>query len=52
MVGKNKIPELSLQEKLMVSKLLVKNIEDLKLFSSLPEDAKAEFVRMMLSIKS
>ncbi|KAH6793594.1 hypothetical protein C2S52_004071 [Perilla frutescens var. hirtella] len=44
-----KIGGLTLQEKLLVSKTLVKNTEDLELFSSLPEDARAEFVRMMLA---
>ncbi|KAK6120434.1 hypothetical protein DH2020_045828 [Rehmannia glutinosa] len=43
-----KIEGLSLQEKLLVSKLLVKNTEDLELFFSLPTEAKAEFVRMKL----
>ncbi|KAK6137430.1 hypothetical protein DH2020_028853 [Rehmannia glutinosa] len=40
---------LSLRDKLLVSKLLVKNTEDLELFFSLPDEAKAEFVRMKLS---
>ncbi|KAH6771254.1 hypothetical protein C2S52_016057 [Perilla frutescens var. hirtella] len=44
-----KIGGLTLQEKLLVSKILVKNTENLELFSSLPEDARAEFVRMMLA---
>ncbi|KAH6769918.1 hypothetical protein C2S52_014721 [Perilla frutescens var. hirtella] len=44
-----KIGGLTLQEKLVASKMLVKNTEDLELFSSLPEDARVEFVRMMLA---
>ncbi|KAK6164017.1 hypothetical protein DH2020_000881 [Rehmannia glutinosa] len=40
---------LSLQEKLLVSKLLVKNTEDLELFFSLPDEAKIEFAKMKLA---
>ncbi|KAK6127880.1 hypothetical protein DH2020_038388 [Rehmannia glutinosa] len=40
---------LSLRDKLLVSKLLVKNTEDLELFFSLPDEARAEFARMKLS---
>ncbi|KAK6143089.1 hypothetical protein DH2020_023437 [Rehmannia glutinosa] len=39
---------LSLQEKLLVSKLLIKNTEDLELFFSFPDDARIEFARMKL----
>lgn len=46
-----KIGGLTLQERLVVSKTLVNNTEDLDLFSSLPEDARAEFVHMMLAGK-
>ncbi|PIN22905.1 hypothetical protein CDL12_04378 [Handroanthus impetiginosus] len=38
---------LNLQEKLQVSKFLVKNTEELELFFSLPDEAKEEFVRMI-----
>ncbi|KAK6161945.1 hypothetical protein DH2020_001786 [Rehmannia glutinosa] len=44
-----KINGLTLQEKLLVSKLLVKNTEDLELFFSLPDEAKAEFAKMKLA---
>ncbi|KAK6150734.1 hypothetical protein DH2020_015666 [Rehmannia glutinosa] len=40
---------LSLRDKLLVSKLLVKNTEDLELFFSLPDEARVEFARMKLS---
>ncbi|KAK6161405.1 hypothetical protein DH2020_004786 [Rehmannia glutinosa] len=43
------IQGLSLQEKLLVSKLLVKNTEDLELFFSLPAEAKVEFAKMKLA---
>ncbi|KAK6144529.1 hypothetical protein DH2020_021349 [Rehmannia glutinosa] len=43
------IQGLSLQENLLVSKLLVKNKEDFELFFSLPVEAKAEFARMKLA---
>lgn len=46
-----KIGGLTLQEKLMVSNELVKNTEQLELFSSLPEDARYEFVWIMLTGK-
>ncbi|KAK6115744.1 hypothetical protein DH2020_008013 [Rehmannia glutinosa] len=44
-----KIEGLSLQEKLLVLKLFVKNTEDLELFFSLPTEAKAEFARIKLA---
>ncbi|CAA0814552.1 Unknown protein [Striga hermonthica] len=44
-----KIMGLNMQEKLLVCKLLVRNTEDLELFFSLPNDAKAEFARMKLA---
>ncbi|KAK6153770.1 hypothetical protein DH2020_013409 [Rehmannia glutinosa] len=40
---------LSLYDKLLVLKLLVKNTEDLELFFKLPDEARAEFARMKLS---
>ncbi|KAK6160716.1 hypothetical protein DH2020_004097 [Rehmannia glutinosa] len=43
------IQGLSLRDKLLVSKLLVKNTEDLELFFSLPDEARAEFARMKLA---
>ncbi|CAA0827102.1 Unknown protein [Striga hermonthica] len=44
-----KILGLNMQEKLVLCKLLVRNTEDLELFFSLPDDAKAEFARMKLA---
>ncbi|KAK6121651.1 hypothetical protein DH2020_044604 [Rehmannia glutinosa] len=43
------IQGLTLRDKLLVSKLLVKNTEDLELFFSLLEEARAEFARMKLA---
>lgn len=40
---------MTLQEKLLVSKLLVKNTEDLEFFFSLPDDAKVEIAKMKLA---
>lgn len=45
----DKIGGLTLQQKLMVSKKLVNNTDELELFSSLPGFARAEYVRMMLA---
>ncbi|PIN21579.1 hypothetical protein CDL12_05719 [Handroanthus impetiginosus] len=42
-----KVEGLNLQEKLQVSKFLVKNTKELELFFSLPDEAKEEFVRMI-----
>ncbi|CAA0815253.1 Unknown protein [Striga hermonthica] len=43
------IEGLNLQEQLFISKILVKNTDELDLFFSLDEGAKAEFVRMKLT---
>lgn len=45
----DKIGGLTLQQKLVVSKTLVNNTDELELFSSLPGVARAEYVRMMLA---
>ncbi|PIN10930.1 hypothetical protein CDL12_16475 [Handroanthus impetiginosus] len=44
-----KVGGLNLQEKLQVSKFLVKNTEELELFFSLPDEAKEKFVHMILA---
>ncbi|KAK6124530.1 hypothetical protein DH2020_041739 [Rehmannia glutinosa] len=43
------IQGLSLHDKLLISKLFVKNTEDLELFFSLPDEARTEFARMKLA---
>ncbi|CAA0824394.1 Unknown protein [Striga hermonthica] len=43
------IQGLNLQEQLFISKILVKNVDELDLFFSLDEGAKAKFVRMKLT---
>ncbi|GER28907.1 disease resistance protein [Striga asiatica] len=44
-----KIPGISVKEKLTVAKFLVNNTGDLDLFISLPDEDKAEMVRLMLT---
>ncbi|PIN22637.1 hypothetical protein CDL12_04655 [Handroanthus impetiginosus] len=44
-----KVEGLNLQEKLQVSKFLIKNTKELELFFSLPDEAKGEFACMILA---